>query len=90
MIGTGMEQGSASPTLTGWLCVDSDVYLDARRPGWQAHERAGLVRYAHPPGERRGRVFVEPTATEIITALVGPSTVRLENNRPAETEALPR
>ena len=56
-------------TLMAWLSVDPDAYLDARRPGWEAHERAGLVRHAHLRGQRCARVYVAPAATEVFDEL---------------------
>ena len=90
MIDARIEQGPATPALTGWLSVAADAYLDARRPEWHEYERAGLVRYVRLPGERGGRLFVAPTATEIAAALVTPPVPGLEGSRPAKAEALPR
>ena len=70
---TNQEPIPADLTLSTWLQIEADVYLDARRPGWAAHERAGLVRYARPGGERHACVFVAPEAVDIIQALARPA-----------------
>lgn len=85
MVEAKIEQGVASPAMAGWIGVDADAYLDARQSGWRALESGGFVRYARPLGERRGRVFVAPTATEIVAALEGLSVIRLEKTPPAGT-----
>jgi hypothetical protein len=57
------------PAVNAWPGIDPDVYLDARRPGWRIHEAAGLIRFVRHSGERRGRLRVAPSATEIMEAL---------------------
>lgn len=70
---TNPEPIPADLTLTTWLQIEADIYLDARQPGWEAHERAGLVRYACLRGERHARVYVAPAAVDIVEALATPA-----------------
>ncbi len=68
---THEREGSAPAT---WPSVESDRYLDARQPDWAAHERAGRVRYARLLGERRGRLYIDPAAAEVLDALLAART----------------
>jgi hypothetical protein len=55
--------------LLDWPSVEANVYLDCRHPHWIASEQRGEVVYKRIPGQRRARVYVDPTRTEIVEAL---------------------
>ena len=52
-----------------WPNLEPDAYLDARRADWVGHERAGRVRYLRLCGQRTARIFIDPDATAIVTAI---------------------
>ena len=70
MIDTASIADSETSTLAHWPSVAPDQYLDARRPAWEPHERAGRVRYARRTGERRARLYIDPAASEILDVVL--------------------
>lgn len=72
MIDTTSITAVDESTLATWPSVEPDRYLDARQPGWEHRERAGLVRCARLRAARGPRVYIDAAATEIIEALLAP------------------
>jgi hypothetical protein len=72
MIDTRVSPGN-DVALDTWLGIEPDVYLDARSPDWAVWDVTGLVRYSRRTGDRRERIWIAPTATEIIAALAAPA-----------------
>jgi hypothetical protein len=58
-----------SAAVTTWLAIDPDRYLDCRRPEWNAHEVAGLVRYEAAPAGRPPAVLVDDRCAELLEVL---------------------
>jgi hypothetical protein len=70
MIDTVSIPDSETSILAHGVSVAPDQYLDARRPAWVAHERAGRVHYARRAGERRARLYIDPAANEILDVVL--------------------